>query len=246
MAVTHTARKRDHGKELAHLFRKGGRAKTRALIKQWNIEHSPRSSSSTGGVIPISVPSSKRTSRDTTTKPTFSKGKEPAQESFRDEPSEKPETKAEQIDELGNTLAKPTQEDERFQDNPIGVGCHRWFSCGSWCPASETFCSTEKPLPQGTELSELPHESQKPQQCPAGSGHNGICDTPGMKLIKDGVTAVRKLGSHNLVFDTPGTEMIKSCFKLIKSGFNASKSKGKEQAKPMGTTVVPIGPGSSD
>lgn len=198
MATNHAARMWDQGKELARRPWKGN-IKMSALNKHWDIGLSAHNSPATENAIPISPASSKRASEDVTPQPTASKGKGPAQEAPTDGPAEPTRKKVdESCTGLGIILAESAQRAERFQDNPVGVGCHRWFAAGSWCHTSNTFQAIDKPLPEIQKASDALDDLQKDQQYPDGCGQNGLCDTPGMKLIKDGVTAVRNLGKCSL------------------------------------------------
>lgn len=167
MTTTYAARILEQGKKLAKHSGIGRGQKAKALNKEQDDEQVPRQISSNEGVFSVSILSSKRTSKDTTTTSTSSKGKEPVQETPADEPAEKSSTKTDEAAaEPENTTTNPTHQDNRYKGNPTGVGCHRWFSEGSWCPTSGDFCSREKPLPRTRKagkfgryfpLEDLPH-----------------------------------------------------------------------------------------
>ena len=151
MTTTNAARILEQGKKLVRRSGIGRGQKMKALNKEQDDEQVPRQISSNEGVYSISTLSGKRTSKDTTTTSTSSKGKEPVQEAPADEPADKSSTKTDKAaagPENTMSSTNPTHQENRYKGNPTGVGCHRWFSEGSWCPTSGDFCSTEKPLPK--------------------------------------------------------------------------------------------------
>ena len=193
MSLDHAVRVWDQGiKELARRSL-NGKNKLRALSRQWDTEDSPHESLSPAGAVPIAPNSSEETSKDVTPQSSASKGEDSARKAAVVRSAEKTSKKIkESVTGLGITIEKTARQDERFQDNPVGVGCHRWFSDGSWCPTSNTFRAVDKRPQEVPMASDANNSVQSPQQDPAGSGHNGFCDTPGMKLIQDAIAAVRR------------------------------------------------------
>ena len=131
----------------------------------------------------------------------------------------------------GTVRAKSGHNDDRFKDNPLGEGCWRWFCIDSSHRISKVSHSEEEPSNTTLEVSNFSKHVDKPNHCAPGFGHNGVCDTPGMTLLRNGVRAARKIARRRPTLETTELDVLRSGFKLVRSRYRAFRGQGTMQSK---------------
>lgn len=206
MAVSRATRMWEHGKELVR--RTWRRKVDRTLGQRWNDDHPSPDGAATGYAVLTSQSSSTGDSRDAipqptaipqprdTPQPTASNQVRAVQVPAADQRVEKTRTSVDEADiEIGTVLETTITQDKRYENNPVGVGCYRWFSEGSWNPKTNTFHAAGKAL---SGLMRASDNTRIPQQLPALSTQVGFCETPGMTLIHDVISAVCSFGTSSI------------------------------------------------
>ena len=217
MTVSRATRMWEHGKELVR--RTLRRKVDRTLGQQWNDDHPSRDGAATGYAVltsqssstddyrdaipqPTAIPQPRDTPHPTTIPrprdtphPTASNQVRAVQGPAADQHVEKTRTSVDEADiDIGTVLETTVTQDKRYENNPVGVGCYRWFSEGSWNPKTNTFQAAGKAL---SGLMRASDNTRIPQQLPAVSTQVGFCDTPGMTLIHDVLSAVCSFGTSS-------------------------------------------------
>ena len=195
----------DHSSETIHdCGCKGKTKESKASTETKDGERSSRDSVFTDNDIPVSDP--------------FSSGKVE-------------HTTAEESSVHDIIKAKRRHVEDRFKDNPLGIGCWRWFCVEPRHLTNKAYHSEEKPLYPASDVPRSLEDNDEPKSSAPGFGHNGVCDTPGVALLKNGVNAVRTLARRRPTVERSEIEIFRSGFKLIKSRFGASKGQATKQSK---------------
>ena len=121
---------------------------------------------------------------------------------------------------------------DRFHENPIGIGCWRWF-CDELCHP------TTKAVPHSKEEASdtAPYIFHTAQDnvgrgpCADSFGHNGICDTPGMALLKKGAKAILEVARHRPTLGKSGFKKLRAGLKLVHSRIGVSRGRWREHLK---------------